>query len=254
MDNLYNCHSLIIGFDGLPILQPQLLKTTGIGGFPFLEAIRGASAKRYFHLEKDWIVEIKVDPSQYDGEDISGKIVIPKIAPKSKAQTKFDGASVPLPWLVSFLSFGVLRPLGVMLTASIVHDFAFEYGCLYYLQENGCPQPHPVERHIADQLFYDIIKTVNNMPITAYIGWLAVRLGWFYVKYNGQPQGGKPPCIAVTIALTIVALLLLTLWGLIIVLGWKTLLIGISTIYLFILLLLKLTVPSTDEELTDINF
>ncbi len=243
MDNLYNCHSLIIGFDGLPILQPQLLKTTGIGGFSFLEAIRGASAKRYFHLEKDWIVEIKVDPSQYDGEDISGKIVIPKIDPKFPTPTQFDGASVPLPWLVSFLSFGILRPLGVMLTASIVHDFAFKHGHLYYLQEDDTPKPRAIKRYIADQLFYDMIKTVNNMPVTAYLGWLAVRLGWFFVEYNGKRGGEKVPWTAIII----LVLLVVTLLGLIKVLGWKILLMGISTIYILIFLLLKITAPQINQ-------
>ncbi len=41
-----------------------------------------------------------------------------------RAVAGFDGASVPRPWLVTAVGGGILRPLGVMLIASIIHDFA----------------------------------------------------------------------------------------------------------------------------------
>lgn len=244
---LYNYGSLIVEFDSLPSLRPQLLKTTDIGSFLPLDALRGASAKRYFCLEEDWIIKIKVNSSQYDDIDtknISGTILIPKFHPDSEAKIKLDGASVPLPWLVSFLSFGILRPLGVMLTASIVHDFAFEYGCLYYCEEQNSIQPRDIRRDLADQLFYDMIKTVNNMPLTAYIAWLAVRLGWFFVKYNNQAMGGKPPYKA----LSIVLLLVLILLGLIKIWSLVNVLYAISIIYISIFLLLQITAPSKQKQ------
>ena len=106
------------------------------------------------------------------------------------------------------LTFGILRPLGVMLTASVVHDFAFEYGVLVIRDASGTDTPQPVERDVADLLFRDIISTVNRMPITAYVAWIFVRLGWFGIKYNGQPRGGAFPLIPVAIALAVLALVI----------------------------------------------
>lgn len=188
-----NTHpSIYVGFKKFPSLIPILLKTTYEGKLSFLKAIIGANAKRYFHLENDWEVMIDIIDSQnYLDNDVSGIIIIPS---NEEVPTQFDGASIPLPWVVSFFTFGILRPLGVLLIASIVHGFAFQHGYLYYREDNGSKKKYHVPRHIADQIFYDIIKTVNNMPITAFIAYFAVRIGWFFgVKYNGNFRGGKIP-------------------------------------------------------------
>lgn len=128
--------SVEIGFDNFPHIIPKFLKTTEEKSF--FEHIRGASARRRFYLQRDWKLSIKIDKdkySQFNNKDflddyikLNGILVIPCVVEDSK--TIFDGASIPFPWLVSFISFGILRPLGVMLTASIVHDFAYEYGYL----------------------------------------------------------------------------------------------------------------------------
>ncbi|KAI9134321.1 DUF1353 domain-containing protein [Acaryochloris sp. CCMEE 5410] len=169
--------SVEIKFGEWPSLVPLRLKTSI--GEP-LASLRGASAKRYFRLEHDWEIHIGILNDRYPKE-IGGTVVIPRSyesqsVPLSEAETHLDGASVPFPWLVSFLSFGVLRPLGVMLIASIVHDFAFKHGGLVYRDHSGKLEFCKIQRHLADKLFYDIIRTVNKMPFTALLAWAAVRL------------------------------------------------------------------------------
>ena len=238
MKNTYT-GSIEVEFEKWPSLIPEKLKTD-VGG-P-LESVRGASARRIFNLERDWEIRIRTLDNSYD-EDVSGTIVIPKLYSKNSnppTETRFDGASVPFPWLVSFLSFGVLRPLGVMFIASVVHDFAFEYGGLLYGDDVGVPELRKIRRDVADKLFYDIIKTVNNMPFTGLLAWLAVRLGWFWVPYGDKRYGGKFPSLAV-----IILVLVLLILGLLIKnYGIFSLISGFTVGYLLIFLLLKLTSPS----------
>ena len=192
--------SIKVKFGSLPGLKPILLKTQFDN---FFKRFQGASKRRYFHLEQDW--NIIVNDINYD-QNLNGTIIVP--VTYKNVKTRIDGASVPLPWVVSFLSFGILRPLGILLTASIVHDFAFEHGALLYRDADGTKKLQPVERDVADRLFRDMISTVNKMPVAAFIAWVVVRLGWFVVKYNGQPRGGTFPYLPLVISL--VALLLLT--------------------------------------------
>lgn len=191
--------SIFVKFVNLPSLRPILLNTQFNDIF---KRFQGASKRRYFHLEQDW--SVNVDNIQYD-QNLNGTIVVPKTYQNVK--TRVDGASVPLPWFVSFLSFGILRPLGIMLTASIVHDFAYEHGGLLYREADSTEKFQPVERDAADQLFRDMISTVNRMPLAALVAWIVVRLGWFFVKYNGQPRGGAFPIVPLIIS--ILALFLL---------------------------------------------
>lgn len=201
--------SIQIKFNNLPSLRPVLLKTQFDS---FIERLKGASKRRYFHLERNW--NVTVDGIDYD-KNLNGTIIVPKT--HDNADTRIDGASVPRPWVVSCLSFGILRPLGILLTASIVHDFAFEYGALLHRDASGTEKLQPIERDVSDRLFRDMISTVNRMPMVAYIAWVVVRLGWFFVKYNGQPRGGALPYIPLLISLTVLLLLagLIQLFGLI---------------------------------------
>ena len=80
-----------------------------------------------------------------------------------------------------------------MLTASILHDYAFSKGHLPFQQPNGAIKQTPVERHDADLLFRAMISAVNGMPIWAFWAWSAVRLGWLFVKYHNRRWAGKPP-------------------------------------------------------------
>lgn len=238
-----------VDFKSWPHLIPEKLKTDV--GRP-LESIRGASSRRIFTLERDWEVEIGVLDDRYEAR-INGTIIIPKFYQESPSdpsiETRLDGASVPFPWLISFLSFGVLRPLGVMLLASIVHDFAFVHGgLLYQNEETQEPRFEPVDRAIADKLFYDIIRTVNNMKFTASLALLAVRLGWFWIPYAEEsrerkmpPRKGKFPIIAFMTLLVVLSLsgALITFYGI------RTVMFVFIAIYLSIFLLLQFIAPST---------
>ena len=111
----------------------------------------------------------------------------------------FDGASIPFPWLVSYLSFGVLRPLGILLSASVVHDFAFQFGYLPVIK-NGKSKNVPVQRHDADELLRLVTQTLNGSNVFSRIAWHAVRLGWWGIKYAGQRFTGKPPIYSTVLA------------------------------------------------------
>ncbi|MEO0436207.1 MAG: DUF1353 domain-containing protein [Pseudomonadota bacterium] len=152
----------------------------------WLQQISLATKKREFFLIEDW--SVLIDAKNYP--DLSGTIVIP-----NKTQGKrfaFDGASIPVPWLVSLLTIGVLRPLGMLLVASIIHDYAFRYGYLMRSKATEAAVPIPVRRDEADSLFRDIISTVNGNRLVGFVAWYAVRLGyWFWVPFNGE-SGKKP--------------------------------------------------------------
>lgn len=220
MPNNYS-GSIQVQFNQLPSVIPQLLKTQFSS---VVERFKGAIKRRWFHLESDW--SITVNGFQYD-PNLNGTIIIPETYQNVK--TRIDGASVPLPSVVSFLTFGILRFLGVMLTASVVHDFVFKYGVLVIRDASGTDTPQPVARDVADLLFRDIISTVNRMPITAYVAWIFVRLGWWFgIKYNGQPRGDAFPLIPVAIALVVLALVI----GAIQQLGLVTVFITFALFYL----------------------
>ena len=158
--------------------------------------------KREFILTEDWKISVKgMDAST----GLDGVITIP--AKRNGEQIRFDGASVPVPWLISFLSIGSLRPLGVMLIPSIVHDHAFMFGELLVSKtKDDAPVRVEVKRHDADTLFYRMIKTFNGDPVTAWLAYGAVRLGWLFgVKYNGHRRGGKPPIMIIGFALLALA-------------------------------------------------
>jgi len=211
--------SIDVEFDVLPTLVPQVLTTKASNP---LERYNEATQRREFQLVKDW--SIKIDNAKY-AEDLNGEIVIPQ--KYNNIETLVDGASVPLPWLVNFASLGILCPLGVMLTGSVVHDFAYKHGGLLYKKSDGTTEFRDVRRDIADDLFRDIIATVNQLPATSKIAWLAVRLGYFGVKYNKKTQGGEFP----TVALAAAAVILVVLWGIVSVLGFTATLIMVAVLY-----------------------
>lgn len=163
-----------------------------------------ATKRRYFYLTEDWSVEL--DSQRYP--ELSGSIVIPEKTDGERFE--FDGASIPVPWLVSLLTIGVLRPLGVLLIASIVHDYAFRYGYLVVRRsaEQDQEEKVPVDRHRADDLFRDLITVVNGNRTVGRMAWYFVRLGyWIGVPYNGQKRTGSPPyAVGLSFVLSIVLL------------------------------------------------
>lgn len=169
----------------LPVLKPLILPTQGKG---FLGKILSAAKPRDYELQQDW--RIQISGASYvttEGMDnFEGVLVIPEGA-------VINGASVPCPWLMAVFSFGVMRPVGVLFTASVVHDYAFTNGEWEYQQANGSQASRPIERQVADAVFRDMIQAVNGMPITAQLAWLAVRLGWPIVRYHGNLGTGICP-------------------------------------------------------------
>lgn len=218
MSNKYS-GSIDVEFDGLPSLRPQLLTTTASNP---LERFNEASQRRVFKLEKDW--SIKIDNAKYD-EDLNGEIVIPQ--KYNDSETTTDGASVPLPWLVGFASVGILRPLGVMLSGAVVHDFAYKHGGLLYKKEDGTTEFKAIRRDNADNLFRDIIDSVNKLPITSKTAWLAVRLGFFAVDYNKETRTGEFPTVAVAAA----AVILFVLWAILSLFGFTGTVVIVGIFY-----------------------
>jgi hypothetical protein len=147
-----------------------------------------ATVRRFFYLTEDW--KLTLLSTRYP--ELAGEIIIPR---KVEGHLfEFDGASIPLPWLVSLLTIGILRPLGVLLIASIVHDFAFRHGHLWVRKQNGEVEKVSMTRDVTDRLFRDIITVVNGNSIVGFLGWYFVRLGyWLGVRYNGERYTGEKP-------------------------------------------------------------
>lgn len=185
-----------VKFNELPSIELKTIKPTGSAGF--LRRIALASKRRIFYLKRDW--EVELDEVTYKPE-LNGTIHVPSTI--NGERLEFDGATIPFPWLVSLITVGVLRPLGVMLIGSIIHDFAFKHGYLLVSSNNQPAEKILIERHIADALLRDLIATFNKMPRIAFIGWLFVRFGWLFVKYNNRRYGGRRPYWEVALVLAV---------------------------------------------------
>lgn len=177
---MYEYHGKIsVKFKKLPSIQLKTIKTKN--NHNIITRLAMATKRRFFTLDSDWVIEL--DNIKYNN-DLNGEIIITKKNDVGSA-IEFDGASVPLPWLVSLLTIGILRPLGVMLIASIVHDYAYKTGKLYKKTASG-KQAIEIERRVADLLLRDIISTVNNLSIVGYIAWFFIRLGWLWPPIKCQ--------------------------------------------------------------------
>ena len=178
--------SINVGFNGMPSIALETLIAPSNASA--LQRFSFATKRRRFTLQEDW----EIDLSNIDYvEGLNGTVVVPKNDSNAKPNV-FDGATVPVPWLVSLLTIGVLRPLGVMLIGSILHDYAYGNGVLP-VRRDGEIKEIPLKRHHADKLFRDIIGTVNSLPFIGYVAWLAVRIGWLVVPYNGTFRTGRKP-------------------------------------------------------------
>ncbi len=216
LHEIYRDGILTVSFFGLPAIKlVSVLFTPEDGGTSespkntstdetyqpsWFTRVAESTVRRHFTLERDW--EIAISGITFNPR-LNGTVTIPARVNCNNASDErgelvlFDGASVPMPWLVSCLSLGILRPLGVMLTASIVHDFAFQFGYLLITQSGEERATKvPIAREVADRLFREIIITVNKLPIVGWVAWLAVRLGWFgLVRYKGKRFGGRAPLL-----------------------------------------------------------
>lgn len=204
----------------------------------FWEKIAFATKRRFFSLEEDWVIELEnVDFMK----ELNGKIRIPSHK-KNGEKFSFDGASVPFPWLVSLLTIGILRPMGIMLLASIIHDYAYKTGHLIKENPDGTSSLIEVKRHNVDKLFKAIISQANSLPLVGFIAWYFVRIGWLFVKFNNKPRGGKAP-YAVYLSLIMVCALLIYIYS-------KTtfaILIPVFLIIYFTVYIVSLTILSSNN-------
>lgn len=223
---------LSVKFDEMPLIS--LKSVIPNKSDSFLKRLSLASKRRFFSLQQNW--EVELDKVDYQPE-LNGKLTVP-IAVDGKPLI-FDGASIPLPWLVSLITIGILRPMGVMLTASIIHDFVYRHGYLLVSKNGQAQVKVMVERHVADLLLRDIIATINRMPRVGYIGWFFVRIGWVFVKYNNRHFGGSPPIKELVIFLVIFSLIVF------LVSLYSTFIIVLSIVSYLIFYLLTLTASSS---------
>lgn len=202
----YTHQGITVEFDEMPSVRIKSFQTDGETSI--FERLAVATDVREFSLDTDWV--LRIDGLKFS-DKFNGTIKIPHTVSGSYPAPKqiiFDGASIPAPWLISFLTMGILRPLGVMLIGSIVHDFTYQFGYLELKQSNGSYKPVDISRSESDQLFRDLISTVNKMTLIGFIGWIAVRLGWFFgVTYKSEKRGGKGPWdVLFTVALLVITI------------------------------------------------
>ncbi len=160
-------------YDGteLSVVMPQIRFISYKPGGRDADAKEGyrPSSRRRFMIAEDWEIGVR-------HELLTGRVSIPK------ETFHFDGASIPAHALVSFLSFGILRPLGVAFIPSLVHDYAYVHGGV---RVDGTYKP--LEREAADALFRDMFYAVykGRPSFLGWAAWAAVRLGRFIgVEYN----------------------------------------------------------------------
>lgn len=197
---------ITVEFDAMPSVKIKSFQT--VGETSLFERLAVATGVREFSLDSDWVLH--TDGLKFS-DKFNGTIKIPYSvsgAYPAPQEIIFDGASIPAPWLISFLTMGILRPLGVMLIGSIVHDFTYQFGYLELKQSDGSFKPIIISRAESDQLFRDLISTVNKMTLIGFIGWIAVRLGWFFgVTYKEEKRGGKGPWdVLFTITLLVITI------------------------------------------------
>ena len=141
--------------DGMPQLKPVPIATNGL---PLLLRIWALlTTVRKWEVVKDWRMMLP-----------NGVIIV---IPKGFI---FDGASVPKPlWFL-------LSPVGLLLVAGLVHDFAYRYG---YLWQAGAEAQtytkyvHGGGKHYDwDELFLGINLEVNGMIITDHIASLLLAM------------------------------------------------------------------------------
>lgn len=225
-----------VKFDDIPPVRLKSIRPKK--RLTLIDRIVLATKPREFGLAEDWCIQL--DRVSYDPR-LNGSVLIPRN--RDGKPIDFDGASIPLPWLVSLLTLGILRPLGVMLTASIVHDYAYKFGHLK--MDDGTEIQ--VERDVTDRLFRDIIDTVTRLPLVGFVAWFAVRLGWPFVKYNGRTQGGKPPTMEYLLLVVVVALVFAVATDV----SFSALVSGVATVYAvlyFVTTLFERKNLITDEE------
>ena len=94
----YSGRLISVTFEELPALEPKLLVTRSAN---LLVRWWKARRRRRFRLLKQWSVEIVCQNDRHRLKKLEGTIVIP-----ASNDYLYDGASVPLPWIVTCATFG----------------------------------------------------------------------------------------------------------------------------------------------------
>lgn len=128
-------------------------------------ALKNALEERRFVLVQPWLVTITNSPDYPNGI-----VSVPE-------GFVTDGASIPFPLLLSLFTGSLLRPIGILFEAAIVHDYACVYDGLWY----GSAFVH-LSRKSADVLFRDMVA--QKYPAAAAIIYSALRFYAFIKKIN----------------------------------------------------------------------
>ena len=141
----------------MPVLRPIPIKTKGKGFWKGI--LLWLLGVRNWEIAEDFNYELN-----------NKQFVIP-------AGFKFDGASIPK-FLHTFLS-----PVGVLLMAGLVHDYAYKYQTL--LKKDKKETLGVISQKHSDEIFRDININVNGFYLMNYLAYWSLRIGGF-VAWNGH--------------------------------------------------------------------
>ena len=115
---------------------------------------------RQWALVENWHYKLKLE----DGESV--EIVIPK-------GFCFDGASIPR------ILWALLSPIGTLLIPGLIHDYGYRHNFLWKVGKNGQIEEFMKNSKRADwdNLFKNINKDVNAMPLISLLTSWAVSIG-----------------------------------------------------------------------------
>jgi len=177
--------SVYFDFSNFPELVLQRFRKTEEKGF--LAKFKFACQRRMHRLNHDWCFEV----SNYSIQKLNGIIKIP--ATHASQELCTDGASMPMPWIFSAITFGIARPTGAMLLPSLVHDFAYIHGYVLVSKDGGNSYVETkLTREEADMLFKDMLTQITQLSSISTLGWMVLRLGWWFVDYPGESQANPP--------------------------------------------------------------
>ena len=146
----------------LPKLRPVPIRTKNVN--IIIALWRWITTIRNWEVLEDW---------NYTLPDKT-KIYIPK-------GFVFDGASIPR------IFWGILSPVGLLLTPGLIHDYAYKFNQLLCYDENGNKSiyKNKAGRAYWDRLFRKVAIEVNGFKLINSIAWLALVLfGW--IAWNSK--------------------------------------------------------------------
>jgi len=100
----------------------------------------------------------------------------------------FDGASIPR------IFWGILSPVGLLLTPGLIHDYAYKFNQLLCYDETGNKSTYKNKagRAYWDRLFRKVAIEVNGFKLINSIAWLALVLfGWIAWNSKRRAESNK---------------------------------------------------------------